>query len=52
MMEERSPKVRASGLGGIVISCADPRVPCEQILGLDKELSKKSPNGYYETGLF
>ncbi|KAM0709049.1 hypothetical protein Q7P35_003085 [Cladosporium inversicolor] len=34
-----APKTRASGEGGIVISCADPRVPCDQILGFDETIN-------------
>lgn len=36
---DMAPKTRASGEGGIVISCADPRVPCDQILGFDNVIS-------------
>ena len=36
---EMAPKTRASGEGGIVISCADPRVPCDKILGFDDVIS-------------
>jgi hypothetical protein len=46
-MAQMTPVVRASGQGGIVISCADPRVPCDQILGFDEiisNLSDDTPN--------
>jgi hypothetical protein len=36
---DMAPKTRASGEGGIVISCADPRVPCDKILGFDDIIS-------------
>jgi len=38
-MVNMAPKTRASGEGGIVISCADPRVPCDKILGFDETIS-------------
>ncbi|KAM0717814.1 hypothetical protein Q7P37_006146 [Cladosporium fusiforme] len=34
-MSEQAPIVRASGEGVLVISCVDPRVPVEKILGFD-----------------
>lgn len=38
-MQDFAPINRASGKGVIVISCSDPRVPCEKILGFDDEVS-------------
>jgi hypothetical protein len=43
-MAQMTPLVRASGQGGIVISCSDPRVPCEQILGFDETISILTDN--------
>lgn len=37
-MVDMAPQARASGESGIVISCADPRVPCDKILGFDETI--------------
>lgn len=39
-MSEQAPIVRASGEGVLVISCVDPRVPVEKILGFDRKLGE------------